>query len=109
MPRYRSVIITERWCSIADTRFSAPSYPASTRESKYARAPERDWDPVPGVHLVKQVLKKLMIWYLRFLAVQISAFGQATARFGVTVASRIDELESEVAELRERVAKLERP
>ena len=63
---------------------------------------------VPGVHLVKQVLKKLMIWYLRFLAVQISAFGQATARFGVTVASRIDELEAEVAELRERVAKLER-
>lgn len=63
---------------------------------------------VPGVRLVKGALKKLMIWYLRFLAAQITAFGQATARFGVTVASRIDELEAEVAELRERVAQLER-
>ena len=62
---------------------------------------------VPGVHLVKQALKKLMIWYLRFLAAQVSAFGQATARFGVTVASRIDELEAEVSELRDRVARLE--
>jgi hypothetical protein len=62
---------------------------------------------VPGVHLVKRVLKKLMIWYLRFLAAQVSAFGQATARFGVTVASRIDELEAEVTELRDRVARLE--
>ena len=62
---------------------------------------------VPGVHLVKQVLKKLMIWYLRFLAAQVSAFGQATARFGVTVASRIDELEAEVAELRARIGRLE--
>jgi hypothetical protein len=62
---------------------------------------------VPGVSLVKRVLKKLMIWYLRFLAAQVSAFGQATARFGVTVASRIDELEAEVAELRDRVARLE--
>ena len=62
---------------------------------------------VPGVALVKQVLKKLMIWYLRFLAAQVSAFGQATARLGVTVASRIDELEAEVDELRGRVARLE--
>ena len=62
---------------------------------------------VPGVHLVKQVLKKLMIWYLRFFAAQVSACGQATARFGVTVASRVDELEAEVEELRARVARLE--
>ncbi|HVM10397.1 MAG TPA: hypothetical protein VM345_18200 [Acidimicrobiales bacterium] len=62
---------------------------------------------VPGVSLVKRVLKKLMIWYLRFLAAQVTAFGQATARFGVTVASRIDELEAEVADLRDRVARLE--
>ena len=62
---------------------------------------------VPGVHIVKRGLKALMIWYLRFLAAQISAFGQATARFGVTVASRIDDLEAEVEELRRRVAELE--
>jgi hypothetical protein len=62
---------------------------------------------VPGVALVKRSLKKLMIWYLRFLGHQISAFGQATARFGVTVANRVDGVEAELAELRERVTRLE--
>ena len=62
---------------------------------------------VPGVSLVKRTLKALMIWYLRFLGHQITAFGQATARFGVTVANRVDGLEAEVADLRERVARLE--
>jgi hypothetical protein len=62
---------------------------------------------VPGVSLVKRVLKKLMIWYLRFLGHQISAFGQATARFGVTVANRVDTLDADVAELRQRVEALE--
>lgn len=62
---------------------------------------------VPGVSLLKRVLKKLMIWYLRFLGHQISAFGQATARFGVTVANRVDSLDTDVAELRSRVEALE--
>lgn len=62
---------------------------------------------VPGVVLVKRALKQLMIWYLRFLGAQISAFGQATARFGVTVANRVDSLDREVAELTERVERLE--
>jgi hypothetical protein len=62
---------------------------------------------VPGVSLVKRTLKQLMIWYLRFLGHQITAFGQATARFGVTVANRVDGLEAEVADLRDRVARLE--
>jgi hypothetical protein len=62
---------------------------------------------VPGVSLVKRTLKKLMIWYLRYLGYQITSFGQATARFGVTVANRVDGLEAEVAELRDRVARLE--
>ncbi|HVF32904.1 MAG TPA: hypothetical protein VM933_07705 [Acidimicrobiales bacterium] len=62
---------------------------------------------VPGVSLVKRVLKQLMIWYLRFLGHQISAFGQATARFGVTVANRVDALDGEVADLRRRVEALE--
>lgn len=62
---------------------------------------------VPGVSLVKRVLKALMIWYLRFLGHQISAFGQATARFGVTVANRVDALDTEVAELCRRVEELE--
>lgn len=62
---------------------------------------------IPGVSLFKRSLKQLMIWYLRFLAHQISAFGQATARFGVTVANRIEGVEADLAELTSRVAKLE--
>lgn len=62
---------------------------------------------VPGVSLVKQALKKLMIWYLRYLGHQISAFGQATARFGVTVANRVESVEADLAELQARVARLE--
>ena len=62
---------------------------------------------VPGVSLVKRVLKAVMIWYLRFLGHQISAFGQATARFGVTVANRVDGLDADVADLRARVEALE--
>jgi hypothetical protein len=62
---------------------------------------------VPGVSLLKRVIKKLIIWYLHFLGHQITAFGQATARFGVTVANRVDGVESEIADLKERVARLE--
>jgi len=62
---------------------------------------------VPGVSLLKRSLKKLMIWYLRYLGHQISAFGQATARFGVTVANRMDAVEADVATLDDRVARLE--
>ncbi|MEA3076262.1 MAG: hypothetical protein QOF60_1170 [Actinomycetota bacterium] len=62
---------------------------------------------VPGVSQVKRVLKALMIWYLRFLGHQITAFGQATARFGVTVANRVDAVEADVADLEARVARLE--
>jgi hypothetical protein len=69
---------------------------------------------VPGVHLVKQAVKKLMMWYLRFLAAQMTAFGHATAKFGVTVASRMDEhasridqLEAEIAQLQARLDRLE--
>lgn len=62
---------------------------------------------VPGVSLFKRSLKKLMIWYLRFLAHQISAFGQATARFGITVANRIEGAEADLADLTARVARLE--
>lgn len=62
---------------------------------------------LPGVSLVKRTLKKMMIWYLRFLGHQISAFGQATARFGVTVSNRVEGLEAELEDLKQRVARLE--
>lgn len=63
---------------------------------------------VPGVDLVKRVLKALMIWYLRFLGAQISALGHAVARMGIVVANRVDQLESRVAELEDRIAELEK-
>ena len=62
---------------------------------------------VPGVRLVKQAVKALVAWYLRFFGAQITAFGQATARFGVMVASRVDDLDGRIAELDERVRQLE--
>ena len=62
---------------------------------------------VPGVHLVKRTLKALMIWYLRFLAAQISALGHAVARMGIVVATRVDQLDERIAELEERVRQLE--
>jgi hypothetical protein len=61
----------------------------------------------PGVALVKRAVKALVVWYLRFLGAQITAFGQATARFGVMVASRVDDLDARVTDLDERVRKLE--
>ena len=62
---------------------------------------------VPGAALVKLVLKKLMIWYLRFLGHQITSLGQATARFGLAVAARVDRVEADVETLQERVSRLE--
>jgi hypothetical protein len=68
--------------------------------------------------LVKRLVKRLIGWYLRFLGHQVSALGQASARFGLAVADRLDRveaeqvearraLEAEVAALRARVAELE--
>jgi hypothetical protein len=62
---------------------------------------------VPGVEPVKRVVKAMTIWYLRFIAAQVTAFGHAVARFGITVAARLDGIEAEVDELRRRVERLE--
>ena len=68
--------------------------------------------------LVKQVVRKLVGWYLRFLGHQVGILGQATARFALVVAERLDRLEAsqtaeraamaaEIAALQARVAELE--
>lgn len=62
---------------------------------------------VPGVALVKRAVKALVVWYLRFLGAQLTSFGQAVARFGVMVASRVDDLDARITDLDERVRKLE--
>ena len=72
----------------------------------------------PPQRFVNLVIRKLIGWYVRFLGHQVSLMGQASARFGLVVADRLDELEAEqgaeraalVAEidgLKARVAELE--
>lgn len=68
--------------------------------------------------LVKQVVRKLIGWYVRFLGHQVGVLGQASARLGLTVAERLDRMEAEqqaerevmaaeIARLQARVAELE--
>lgn len=59
--------------------------------------------------LLKKVVKKLTLWYFRFVGQQVTLQGQAIARLGTAAAARIEALESEIAELRARVDELERP
>lgn len=68
--------------------------------------------------LVKQAVRKLIGWYVRFLGHQVGVLGQAAARLGLTVAERLDRMEAEqraerevmaaqIARLEARVAELE--
>jgi hypothetical protein len=68
--------------------------------------------------LLKQVVRKLVGWYIRYLGHQVGILGQATARFALVVAERLDRLEAaqsaeraamaaEIAALQARVAELE--
>jgi hypothetical protein len=68
--------------------------------------------------LVKQVVRKLIGWYVRVLVDQVRLLGQATSRLGLTVAQRLDRIETEqqaehtalkaeIARLQARVAELE--
>ncbi len=68
--------------------------------------------------LVKQAVRKLVGWYVRFLGHQVGVLGQATARLGLAVAERLDRIEAEqgaeravmaaeIAALQARVAELE--
>ena len=68
--------------------------------------------------LVKQAVRKLVGWYVRFLGHQVGVLGQATARLGLAVAERLDRMEAEqsaeraamaaeIAALQARVTELE--
>ena len=68
--------------------------------------------------LVKQVVRKSVGWYVRFLGHQVGILGQATARFALVTAERLDRIEAaqsaereamaaEIAALQARVAELE--
>jgi len=68
--------------------------------------------------LLKQVVRKLIGWYVRFLGHQVGVLGQAAARLGLVVAERLDRMEAEqgaeraamaarISALEARVAELE--
>jgi hypothetical protein len=68
--------------------------------------------------LIKTVVKKLVGWYVRFLADQVGVLGRTAARLGMAVADRLErldaeqaamraEVDAELARLRARVAELE--
>ena len=89
-----------------------------------SRQAEAPLEPVLGGRrrvdrLVKQVVARLVGWYVRFLGAQVAALGQATARLGLAVAERTErlqaedaasraEVESRIEDLSARVARLER-
>ena|GEM_PF-4387114 len=55
------------------------------------------WSPGPLRRLVKQAVHRLIGWYVRVLAQQVKALGEATARLGLAVAERTERLQSEAA------------
>jgi hypothetical protein len=68
--------------------------------------------------LVKQLVRKFIGWYVRFLGHQVGVLGQAAARLGLVVAERLDRMEADqsaeraamaarVAALEARIAELE--
>ncbi|HYH51134.1 MAG TPA: hypothetical protein VEG38_16435, partial [Acidimicrobiia bacterium] len=56
--------------------------------------------------LVKQMVRKLVGWYVRFLGHQVGILGHATGRFALVVAERIDRVEA--AQSAERAAMTDR-
>jgi ubiquinone biosynthesis protein UbiJ len=61
-----------------------------------------------GGKTVKVLIKRSIQWYVRYVAVQINALGQAMVTFGTAVADRIDELEATTSGLQQKVDDLER-
>ena len=60
----------------------------------------------PGLvrRLVKLVVHRLIGWYVRVLAQQVAALGEATARLGLAVAERTERLQSEATTDREALS-----
>ena len=70
----------------------------------------------PGGQAIKNTIKRSVQWYIRYVANQIGALGEALVTFGTAVADRLDNLEAstqqlhaKVDELADRVEALESP
>jgi hypothetical protein len=57
--------------------------------------------------LIKTTIKRLTLWYMRYLAGQLNAFGASVLRLGDTIAARTERLESGTDELAARVGAVE--
>ena len=57
---------------------------------------------------VKTVVKRSIEWYIRYIAAQINALGQAMVGFCSAVADRLDEMESSRRCLEQKVSELSR-
>ena len=62
---------------------------------------------LPAVAPIKKVLRKLMAWYVQYLAQQVAALGGAVLQLGKATARELGHLETEVSDLSHRVAQLE--
>ena len=70
-----------------------------------AEAPTRSRRPL--IHLVKRVVGALTRFYVVYLTEQVGDLGESNASMGSALCDYIDSLEAEVADLRERVGRLE--
>lgn len=64
----------------------------------------------PAMALLKKVVRKLTIFYMRYTGQQVTLMGQAVVRWGEAVSERVERAEGRLAEidsLRERVERLE--
>jgi ubiquinone biosynthesis protein UbiJ len=61
-----------------------------------------------GGKTVKGLIKRSIQWYVRYIAVQVNALGQAMVTFGTAIADRIDEVEASTGGLQGKVDDLER-
>lgn len=61
-----------------------------------------------GGKTVKTIVKRSIQWYIRYVAVQVNALGQALVGFGTAVADRLDEMEASSGKLQSRVDELAR-
>src|SRR4051812_34713518 len=58
--------------------------------------------------VVKKVVRKLTIFYVRYAGQQVTLLGQATVRFGEAVTQRVERLEGHVERLEDLEARVER-
>jgi hypothetical protein len=61
-----------------------------------------------GGKTVKAVIKRSVQWYIRYVAVQVNALGQAMLTFGTAVSDRLDELAESNDNVQERLDDIER-